>query len=194
MDVPRAQSVKRNKRIRQVVYLILALAAISGITYALSKLKPAAPSVEKGTVWPGEVKRGEMIRNERGLGTLVPEEIRWIPAVVNGRIEKRLVKAGAIVRPDTVLIEMSNPELERDVLDAQTQLKAAEAELANQKVQLQSQRLNQQAQAATVRADLNQARLSAEANETLNKEGLVSELILKQSKSRAEELSRCVQA
>ncbi|MFN0120986.1 MAG: RND transporter, partial [Blastocatellia bacterium] len=176
MDVPRGQSFKRNKRIRQFVYIILALAVVSGVTVGLSKLKPAAPSVERGTIWPGEVKRGEMVRNVHGIGTLVPEEIRWIPAVVSGRIEQRNVKPGATVGPDTVLIVLSNPELERDVLDAQTQLKAAEAELENQRVQLQSLRLNQQSQAASVRADYARARLTAEANEQLSKEGLVSDL------------------
>lgn len=189
MDVPRSEKVKRNKRIRRILYVILVIAAISGATVGLSKLKPAAPSVEAGTVWPGEVKRGEMIRNVRGIGTLVPEEIRWIPATVSGRIEKRNVKPGAVVKADTVLIELSNPEIERDVLDARTQVEAAKAELRNQEVQLQSQRLNQQAQAATVRADFTRSKLQAEANETLAKEGLVSDLILKQSKSQAEELA-----
>lgn len=189
MDVPRSESVKRNKRIRRILYVILALAAISGATVGLSKLRPAAPTIDKGTVWPGEVKRGEMIRNVRGVGTLVPEEIRWIPAVTNGRVEKRLVKPGAIVKADSILIELSNPELERDVIDALTQLNGAKADYENQKVQLESQRLNQQAQAATVRADYNQAKLNYEANKVLNKEGIVSDLILKQSQGRAEELA-----
>lgn len=189
MDVPRSQSVKRKKRIRQAIYGIVIIAAVSGATVGLAKLKPAAPTIERGTIWPGEVKRGEMLRQVRGIGTLVPEEIRWIPAVTNGRVEKRLVKPGAIVKADTILIELSNPELERDAIDAATQLKAAEAELANQKVQLQSQRLNQQAQAATVRADYQQAKLQAEAFETLAQEGLSSDLNTKQAKSRAEELA-----
>jgi HlyD family secretion protein len=188
MDVPRSEKVKRNKRIRRILYVILGIAAITGVTVGLSKLKPAAPGVEKGTIWPGEVKRGEMIRNVRGIGTLVPEEIRWIPATVSGRIEKRNVKPGAVVREDTVLIELSNPELERDVLDAQTQLAAARAELKNQEVQLQSLRLNQQAQAATVRADYTSAKIDAEAKEQLSREGLFSDLELKKLKSRAEEL------
>src|SRR5262245_41197285 len=130
MDIPRSEKVKRNKRIRRILYLILAFAAVGGATVALSKLQPAPPSVESGTVVSGEVRRGEMVRNVRGVGALVPEEIRWIQAIVNGRAEKRHVKPGDAVREDTVLIEMSNPELERDALDAQTQLVAAEAELA----------------------------------------------------------------
>ncbi|MFN7943987.1 MAG: HlyD family efflux transporter periplasmic adaptor subunit [Blastocatellia bacterium] len=189
MDVPRSDKVKRNKRIRRILYVILTIAVISGATVGLSRLKPAAPSIDAGTVYSGEVVRNEMVRNVRGIGTLVPEEIRWIPATVSGRIEKRNVKPGAVVKADTVLIELSNPEIERDVLDARTQVDAAKAELRNQEVQLQSQRLNQQAQAATVRADFTRSKLQAEANETLAKEGLVSDLILKQSKSQAEELA-----
>lgn len=189
MDVPRSEKVKRNKRIRRIVYILLAVAAISGVTVALSKLKPADPSVEDGTTWKGDVKRGEMIRNVRGIGTLVPEEVRWIPATVNGRIEKRHVKPGAQVSAGTVLIEMSNPELERDVLDAQTQLRAAEAELTNQKVQLQRDYLNQKSQAASVRADYTRARLQAEANAELFRQNLLSDLNYKLSKNTADELA-----
>ncbi len=189
MDVPRSKSVARNKKIKRVLYVVVALAAIGGASVALSKLKPAAPSVEWGTVWPGEVKRGEMVRNVRGIGTLVPEEIRWIPAVTNGRIEKRHVKPGATVKTDTIIIEMSNPELERDALDALNQLRGAEAELANQKVQLQSSRLNQQSQAATVTSDYQQAKMQAERDEILAKEGLVSDLNAKLSRGRADTLA-----
>lgn len=189
MDVPRSKSVARNKKVKRVLYVVVALAAIGGASVALSKLKPAAPSVEWGTVWPGEVKRGEMVRNVRGIGTLVPEEIRWIPAVTNGRIEKRHVKPGAIVKTDTIIIEMSNPELERDALDAMNQLRGAEAELANQKVQLQSNRLNQQSQAATVTSDYQQSKMQAERDEILAKEGLVSDLNAKLSRGRADTLA-----
>lgn len=189
MDVPRGKSVARNKKIKRFVYAVIALAAIGGVSVALSRLKPAAPGVESGTLWPGEVKRGEMLRQVRGIGTLVPEDIRWIPAVTNGRIEKRNVKPGAIVRADTVIIEMSNPELERDAVDAQTQLRAAEAELANQKVQLESGRLNQQAQAAGIRSDYQQAKLQSERDDILAKEGLVSDLNAKLSRGRSETLA-----
>ncbi|HYE76062.1 MAG TPA: HlyD family efflux transporter periplasmic adaptor subunit, partial [Blastocatellia bacterium] len=189
MDVARSKSVKRNRRIRQIIYGVIALLVICGATVGLARLKPAAPSVDGGTLWRGEVKRGEMLREVRGIGTLVPEEIRWIPATTDGRVEKRLVKPGATVTPDTIIIELSNPIVERDAVDAATQLKAAEAELENQKVQVQSQRLNQQAQAATVRADFQQAKIQAEAYETLSKEGLYSDLQTKQARSRAEELA-----
>lgn len=193
MDVPRSESVKRNRRIRRTLYLIVAFAFIGGATVVLSKLQPAPPSVDSGTVVSGEVKRGQMIRNVHGLGALVPEEIRWIQAGVNGRIEKRNVKPGDAVKEDTVLIEMSNPELERDALDAQTQLVAAEAELANQRVQLRSQHLNQKAQAATVRADYTRAKIMSETDASLFKERLVSERTYKLSKSAADELAERAQ-
>jgi HlyD family secretion protein len=193
MDIPRSEKVKRNKRIRRILYLILAFAAIGGATVGLSRLQPAPPSVESGTVVSGEVKRGQMIRNVRGAGTLVPEEIRWIQANVNGRIEKRHVKPGDAVREDTLLIEMSNPELERDALDAQTQLVAAEAELAYQRVQLRSLHLNQKAQAATVRADYTRAKITSETDAALQKEGLGSERTSKLSKSMADELAERTQ-
>jgi len=193
MDIQRSEKVKRNKRIRRILYLILTFAVIGGATVALSKLQPAPPSVESATVVSGEVKRGQMIRNVHGMGTLVPEEIRWIPATVNGRIEKRHVKPGDAVKEDTVLIEMSNPELERDALDAQTQLVAAEAELAYQRVQLRSQHLNQKAQAATVRADYTRAKIMSETDAALFKEHLGSERTYKLSKSTADELAERVQ-
>ena len=188
MDVPRGKSVARNKKLKRALYVVIALAVIGGASVALSKLKPGAPSVEWGTIWPGEVKRGEMVRNVKGIGTLIPEEIRWIPAVTNGRIEKRHVKPGAIVKTDTIIIEMSNPELERDALDALNQLRGAEAELANQKVQLQSNRLNQQSQAATVTSDYQQSKLQAERDEILAREGLVSDLNAKLSRGKADTL------
>src|SRR6266540_1829562 len=193
MDIQRSEKVKRNKRIRRILYLILTFAVIGGATAALSKLQPAPPSVESATVVSGEVKRGQMIRNVHGMGTLVPEEIRWIPATVNGRIEKRHVKPGDAVKEDTVLIEMSNPELERDALDAQTQLVAAEAELAYQRVQLRSQHLNQKAQAATVRADYTRAKIMSETDASLFNEGLGSERTYKLSKSTADELAERAQ-
>jgi len=189
MDIPRSEKVKRNKRIRRVLYLVLAIGGVGVATVFLSKLQPAPPSVESGTVVSGEVKRGEMVRSVHGTGALAPEEIRWIQATVNGRIEKRHVKHGDAVKEDTVLIEMSNPELERDAIDAQTQLVAAEAELAYQRVQLRSQQLNQKAQAATVRADYTRAKITSETDAALKDEGLGSERTYKLSKSMADELA-----
>jgi HlyD family secretion protein len=188
MDIPR-QGVARKKKIKRFIYLGLVIATIPLITYGLSRLKPAAPSVDAGTLIIDTVKRGPMLRNVRGNGTLVPEDIRWIPAFTSGRVEKRLVQAGTNVTPSTILIVLSNPEVEQSLLEAQAQLRSAEAEYQNRKVDLETQLLNQRAQAATVQADFSQAKLTAEANEQLAKQGLVGELLLKQSRTRSEELA-----
>jgi HlyD family secretion protein len=188
MDIPR-KSAARNRRLRRIIYGVVAIAVISGITVGLARLKPAAPSVEAGTVWPGTVKRGPMLRQVRGLGTLVPVEIRWIAAVTQGRVERRLIQPGTTVKADTVILELSNPELEQSALEAQSQWKAAEADLANLKVQLESQFLTQKAQAATVQADYMQAKLQAEANEELVRQKLFAELQFKLSKARADDLA-----
>jgi HlyD family secretion protein len=187
MDIPR-KSAARKRRLRRILYGVIALATIPLVTVGLSRLKPAAPTVDSATLWPDTVKRGEMLRQVRGLGTLVPEDIVWIPATTSGRVEKRLIQPGTVVTPDTVLLELSNPELQQQLMDAESQLKSAEAEYTNRQVELESQLLNQKAQAASVQADYTQAKLTAEANQVLAKDGLVSDLILKQSRTRAEEL------
>ena len=188
MDVPR-QGVARKKKIRRFIYLGLVIAGISIITVFLSRLERAAPSVDPGTLIIDAVKRGQMLRKTRGLGTLVPEDIRWIPAFTSGRVEKRLVQAGTTVTPATVLFVLSNPEVQQSLLEAQSQLRSAEAEYQNRKVELETQLLNQRAQAATVQADYSQAKFTAEANEQLAKEGLIGELLLKQSRNRSQELA-----
>ncbi len=189
MDVPRAASVARNRKIKQAVYIVLALAAIAGVTVGVARLKPAAPTVERATVIIDTVKQGELIVKVNGLGTLVPEDIVWITSTTSGRVDKRLLQPGSDVRPDTILFELSNPVLQQQLLDAEQQLHSAEAEYKNREVDLKGQLLNQRAQAATVQSDLSQAKLVAEANEQLSKEGLVSDIMLKQSKTRAEELA-----
>jgi HlyD family secretion protein len=188
MDVPR-QGVARKKKLRRILYFGLVLAAIPLVTLGLSRLKPAAPSVARETTVIDVVKRGQMLRNVRGLGTLVPEDIRWIPAVTSGRIEKRLVEQGTVVMPDTVLVEMSNPDLQNTLAEAESQVRSAQAEYENKKVDLETQLLNLKSQAATVQANFSEAKLTAEANEQLAKEGLVSDLVLKTARSRAQELA-----
>lgn len=187
VDIPR-EGVARQKRIRRTIYTIVGGVVVGLVFLGVSRLKPRAPSVERATVWVDTVKRGSMVRQVRGLGTLVPEDIRWIPASTEGRVERRLVQPGTTVTPDTVILELSNQELQRTLTDAELALKAAEAEYTNQKVQLQSSVLTQQAGAATVEAEYQQARLQSEADTELNKQGLVSDLTLKISRSRAEEL------
>lgn len=188
MDIPR-KTAARNKKIRRIIYAAVVLAAIPLITLGLSRLKPAAPSVDAGQVWPDVVKRGPMLRSVRGLGTLVPEEIRFIPAASSGRVERRLLQPGTNVSADTVLFELSNPELEQQSMEADSQLASAQAAFENRKVELESTILNQQALAATVQADYSQAKLTAESNESLYKQGLLPELQLKLSRTRAQELA-----
>jgi HlyD family secretion protein len=158
------------------------------MTYGLSRLKPAAPSVERGAVWPDTVKRGPMILQRRGLGALVPEEILWIPAVSDGRVDKVLMRAGAAVQPNTVLIELSNPELQLAATDYEWQVKSAEAAYTDLKVQLESKKLTQRANTAQVQSEYVQAQLKADRDEQLAKDGLTPDLNLRLSKATAEEL------
>jgi HlyD family secretion protein len=188
MDVPR-KNASRNRKIKRVIYFMVALVAVGGITYAVSKLKPADPSVDKNTLLMDTVKRGTVPRQVRGIGTLVPEEIRWIPANSDGRVEQIPVKPGAEVSPDTVLVIMSNPQLEQLTLEAGTQLKAAESDYASLKVRLERQILDQKAAAATVKSDYTQAKMQSEVNESLYKQGLLSEILWRTSKVRADELA-----
>ena len=190
MDITRPD-LARKKRRRRILYSVGGLLVLVVITIGLSRLKPAAPLVENA--WPDTVKRGEMLRNVRGNGTLVPEEILWIPTLNAGRVERILVLPGAAVKADTVLVELSNPEVEQAAFDAEWQLKAASAELANLRVQLDTQRLNQQAAVAVAHANYNSAKLDFEVNEELSKAGLVPALTLKQSKAKADELAKLLE-
>lgn len=187
MDIPRPSQARR-KRIRRIAYGSGAVAAILLITLGLGRLKPAAPSVERSTVWIDTVKRGEMLRQVRGLGTLVPEEIRWIPAVTEGRVERRVIEPGAEVQPETVILELSNPDVELAALEAESQLRAAQAQLTELEVRLESQRLDQAANAARVRADYHQAKMRAETDAELARQGLVADLNARLSKVAADEL------
>jgi HlyD family secretion protein len=188
MDIPR-KSAARNRRIRQIVYRACGLLLVGAISLGLSRLKPAAPGVERATVWIDTVKRGPMVRKVRGLGRLAPEDIRWIPAASEGRVERRLVMPGTAVHADTVLLELSNPELEVAALDALSQLKSAEAELENLHVKLQTELLDKQAVAAGVQSEYNQAKAESETNQALAKDGLIPDLTLRLSRAKAEGLS-----
>jgi HlyD family secretion protein len=192
MDIPRP-SAARAKRIRHSLYAIGVVILVPLVTIGLSRLKPAAPSVERATLLIDTVKRGEMLRQVRGLGTLVPEDIRWIPAMTEGRVERRVLRPGAVVTADSVILELSNPDLERQVVESEWQLKGAEAEYTNLQVKLESDLLNERAAAATVQADHRQAVLQADVDEQLVKDGLTSELNLKRSKVKAEELATRVE-
>ena len=188
MDIQRPSSVARNKKIRRIIIGVVALAAIGVVTVALSRLKPAAPTVDRGTAYLDTVKRGPMVRQVRGLGTLVPEDIRWIPAATDGRVDRIVVYPGTPVTPDTVILELSNPTQSQAMLEAEQQLKAAEAQYTNLQVQVANDLLAQEAAASAVRADARQAKLQAEADAELAKEGLVSSLTTKLSQVRADNL------
>src|SRR5206468_3008918 len=118
MDIPRTE-VAAGRRRRRLIYLTVGVVAVGLITLGLSRLEPAAPSVERGTLWIDTVKRGPMLRQVRGSGTLVPEEVRWIPATTDGRVERIRLKPGTEVSADTILLELSNPEVELAALDAE---------------------------------------------------------------------------
>jgi HlyD family secretion protein len=188
MDIARPSNV-RQKRIRQVLYVTIGLVAVGLITLGLSRLKPAAPTVDMAVVWPDTVKRGPMVRQVRGLGTLVPEDIRWIPATTQGRVESITLRPGTRVTPDSVILELTNPQVTQAAGDADLQLRAEEANLSNLKVQLQNDYLQQKAAAQTIESDYAQAKMQLDMNEALAKDKLVSDLVLRQSKVRADELN-----
>ena len=181
MDIQRPSNA-RAKKIRRIIYAAAAFLLIGGVSYGLSRLRPAAPTVDRATIWPDEVKRGPMLREVRGLGTLVPEDIRWIPAQTNATVERIVLRPGATVHPNSVILELSDPQLQRDLLDAEYLLKGAEADYANLKVQVNSQLMNQKSTEASVRSDYEQARLQHDVDVKLMKEGIQS--------SHVEELSR----
>ena len=185
VDIARPSSVKTQKKIRRGIYIGIALLAIIVVSVGVSRLKPAAPGVDRATVWIDTVKRGPMVRQVRGSGTLVPEDIRWIPATTQGRVVKIILRPGAEVKPDTVILEMSNPDLQQSVKDAQLAFQSAQAAYLNKKADLESQYLSQQAEAATIEANYRQAALDLEANEQLQKDGLVSELTVKLKRTQA---------
>ena len=188
MDIQRPSNA-RAKKIRRIIYAAVAFLLIGGVSYGLSRLRPAAPTVDRATIWPDEVKRGPMLREVRGLGTLVPEDIRWIPAQTNATVERIVLRPGAIVHPNSVILELSDPQLQRDLLDAEYQLKGAEADFANLKVQVNSQLMNQKSTEASVRSDYEQARLQHEVDVKLLKEGIQSSHIEDLSKVKEEQLS-----
>jgi HlyD family secretion protein len=188
MDIARPSNL-RKKRIKQAIYATVALVSVLLITLGLNRLKPAAPTVEAATVWRDTVRRGPMLRQVRGLGTLVPEDIRWIPARTQGRVDRIVLWPGTSVKADSIILELSNPELEQEVQEADLKVKSAEASLASLHVQLQNDQLQQRASAATVEAEYNKAKMQAQMNEALAKDQLVSELVLRQSKVDADQLA-----
>ncbi len=190
MDIARPE-LKKQKRRRQILWGSIVALCLAGVTMAVSRLKPAAPEVERSTVWTDTVKRGSMLRQVRGLGSLIPSQefIRQIPAETEATVVRIRMLPGSQVKSDTILIEMSNPQVEQAAADANLQLKATEAEYQSLRVTLQSSLMNEKAAAATVNADFSQAKLQSDTDKALYDLGVISGQAYKNSKSRADELT-----
>jgi HlyD family secretion protein len=190
MDIARPE-LKQQKRRRQIIFLSIGALCLGAVTVGVSHLKPAAPEIERSTVWTDTVKRGPMLRQVRGLGSLIPSQefTRQIPAETEATVVRILMLPGSKVTADTILLEMSNPQVEQAAVDAALQLKAAEAEYQSLRVKLQSDLMNQKAGAATVTADYSQAKLQADTDKALYDLGVISGLAYKNSKSKSDELT-----
>src|SRR5450631_58374 len=190
MDIARPE-FKRQKRRRQIIWLAIGVVCLTVVTIGVSRLKPAAPEVERSTIWTDTVKRGSMLRQVRGLGSLIPSQefTRQIPAETEATVVRIHMLPGSQVKADTILLEMSNPQAEQTALDASLQLKAAEAEYQSLRVKLQSDLMNQKAGAATVTADYSQAKLQSETDKALYDLGVISGLTYKASKGKSDELT-----
>jgi HlyD family secretion protein len=186
MDIKR-EGVARKKRIKFIIYGILGVAALAAAGWRVSKLEPAAPTVERATVWIDSVKRGPMLREVKGLGTLVPEEIVVIPSLQDGQVIKVLAKSGEKVQPDTVLVVLINPDMDLAANDLEWQVKQAQASYADLKVRLQSQRFDQQASVASAENALKQASLNKDKDEQLFKLQLQTELNVKLTQANWEQ-------
>ncbi len=192
MDIPRKSAAKK-RRIKRILYALTAIVAVALITVGVSRLQPAAPSVAGEILWKGTVTRSLMLRQVRGLGTLVPEEIRYVPALTPGRVEKRLVQPGAQVKADQVLMELTSPEIEQAFVDAETLLRGADANLTTLKVQLDKQILDQEATLAQAKSDFNKAKMQFEVNDSLGKNNLKSRLEVDLSRIAAEDAEKRVE-
>ncbi|SPE55168.1 Efflux transporter, RND family, MFP subunit [Verrucomicrobia bacterium] len=193
MDVPVSADVKRRRKRKRLLVGFGGVLLLALVTLGLAQLKPAAPLVDKSSIWMDTVKRGEMLRQVRGNGTLTPEDIRWIPTLNAGRVERILVLPGARVKADTVLVELSNPEVQQTAFDSEWQLKGAEAELVNLRVQLKTDKLTQKKGVAAAEADSSSAELEYEVDDALAKSGLAPAVTLKQAKTKADELAKLLE-
>src|SRR5262252_1399408 len=182
MDIPRTKPPSKTKPI-----LIASAVLVVVTTVGLSQLRPAAPTVERGTLWIDTVKRGEMLRQVRGNGTLVPEDLRVVSALTAGRIDRVLVRPGAMCDVNTVLLEMSNPDVQLQSLDAERQVKLAEADLASLKASLESQRLAAVSSVAQARRDANESDRLLRVAERLAGDGLTSSMEIDRAKDNLAE-------
>lgn len=188
MDIARPDFARKRKT-RLVIYGAAVIIILPGIIAAFSRLKPAAPVVDRSTIWLDTVKRGEMLREVRGLGTLVPVDIRWIPAQTSARVDKVVMQSGAKVKADSVILELSDPQLQHDAIDSEYAYKAAQADLANLKVQLANSLLAQKSAAADIESQYQQARIQADVDRQLFEQQIQSEVISKKSTIAAEQLA-----
>ena len=186
MDIARPD-IARRKRLRQSVYAVSAAIAVALVTVGVSRLQPAAPRVDRAAIFLDTVQRGPMVRQVRGIGTLVPEQIRWVPATTDGNVERIVIQPGAVITPDTVVVELSNPELEQTAVEARLNLEAAEARYSNRQVEVERSLLEQRATLASTEAQLISARLQAEADEQLSELGLVASIQFQQSQAAVDE-------
>jgi HlyD family secretion protein len=189
VDIARPEA-KRQKKIRRIMYVAAAVVLIPLVTFALSKLKPAAPTVDSGTIWPGTVQRGPMVRDVRGLGTLVPETIRLIPAATDGQVQQRYLLPGVTVKADTVIFDLSNPTLQQEALDAEYQFKGAQAMLEQTKATLQNTLMDRRTQAASISSAYRTQEMVKQTKEELGKNGLAPMLDVKTAQVQAEELAK----
>jgi HlyD family secretion protein len=189
VDIKRPAKSKLKKRLRLAVIIVVVLVALGGLTYVLGRLKPAMPTLDRSTAVIDTVKRGPFLREVRGIGTLVPQLVRQIPAPADGRVEKIMIQAGVEVGAGTVIVELSNPQMEQQAMDAEFQVKAAQADQENLRVRLESDNMTQQSAIATISSEYSQARLQLDTDEVLGKQGLVAELQLKISRSKVADLA-----
>src|SRR6267142_2286981 len=187
MDIAIPQN-PRSKTIRRLLLATVALLLVAAISYGVSRLRPAAPSVDGASFFSDTVKRGDMLRAVHGTGILVPEDIQWIPALNAARVSKIVLHPGATVKRDSIILELSNPELERDTLDAEYQLKAAEAQFQSVRAQMGSDILNQRAAAAAVRSEYEQAKIQHAVDEKLVTEHIGAEVTAQLSKVKEDQL------
>ncbi|MBK5299280.1 MAG: HlyD family efflux transporter periplasmic adaptor subunit [Vicinamibacteria bacterium] len=190
MDIQRSPAIARQKKLRRIIFGVAALVVGVLVTVGLAQLKPAAPTVERATTWRDSAKRGSMLRQVRGPGTLVPEDIRWVTAATEATVERIVTLPSANIIPaDTVILELRDERVLQELRDAELQLRGAEADLASLKARLNNELLEQQSQAANIQSLYHRAKIQFEANEQLSKEGLQSAVTTRISQVEAEELA-----
>jgi len=188
MDIARPDFA-RKKKVRLIVYGAVIVVAVPALTIAVSRLKPAAPVVERSAVWLDTVRQGEMLRDVRALGTLVPIDVRWIPAQSSARVENIVLQSGAMVKPDSIILELSDPQLQLDALNAEYAYKAAQSDLINLKAQLSNNLMAQKSTAADIESEYQQAKMQADVDKQLSEQGIQAALTGKKSAVVAEQLA-----